>query len=1214
MGERQPDPDRNRQCVRVPERLREPDPEPERQRELEPEPEPERLREPDPEPEPEPEPERLREPDPEPEPERLREPEPDPEPGAGPERLREMDPDPEPEPGPGAGPDDYERWSLSDYKRWSLSDYDIRARARAQSDYERWSLSDYDIRARARAQSDYERWSLSDYDLRSRARARAQSDYESWSPMQIWSFKKAKLKASLKPSFPLEAGSLSPVASSNLAPKRFLKRKKRPAASPYMAHYCRKLFFTLKKDLSACFNSVDIEALVLELQPGILLFPTICTEAQCQQNKSWLHELDDYCKNLDCYAGHGPEDLRNVAKAVIRTGRCWDKSNLWQSSRFLASSSLHFNVWRLYTLLLELEPEQGQVLQDSVATAKDLDVTKVDLETLTVLLSIYPFQELHTVQHLTPAKFFYTTAITVAQSTDVWYKRAFLHAVLLSMKTKEDQMETFYNFRGDEILLPTSIDSMWVKTVKSMRLLLLEHVFEQEKQLHTVMWFSPTEVKQFLKNLAAYGYPHISRELEKHMNSRNIIRFRDGKPLRKKMCKEIDGGCYVDVADTSIESCPPKIQLHTKHWLGYNDWKYQNDLFFTYNFRNLSSSDPWLFRMAGALASEWKAVARDFGFSDADIKKTALDPWYNHQHRMFHFLKRLMGEQSLKFTELCFLLLCKGKEYKCYRYLQDIIGTALPDVNCSHILSFQYIEQLRVGKTESLAAFYKKGQSCPIIKEISGKEFENFLQMVSLLGPVYDVHTPVKGTEVLLYLPSDASAAESVSASLLRESLRALFAVMSPDLFAAQLCRLLSKQKQKMLYKFLTREEYDSLEDLIFTDTTLEAIVFKWVKRSSSIVRTWPQMYRHLLELSPVRVGHIKDENLELFVPLAATETHAVVLANSCSPFVTLEKLIRNVTSHKAYFLLYKPVGRSYVDFRLTLKVILIPRCRSLLQELDKILKDHKQMLKKQVVVHRNSWYKLQISNMEAAGTSLSITPEEAERFQFVDNAEETLTSYEIKFNMGKWETWPLVMELVEDEKNIKIQERLWKGMLNVENGDYLYIGVNAMKRCVTRIHSEITYRELREAVEKMFPDGNFILMHKQNDLPLVIDGDLSLQSILQEEGSFTLEANSIGSNNVFKRRSPHHRSQHFIEKHEAELIERLTEVDSVLNGLKAKCAINQYNVSKVRALSTIEDQVRELMTCVIKKGSNTMDYCHDLLRKYHRDLVSELEKGEAAE
>ncbi|XP_072357103.1 uncharacterized protein [Scyliorhinus torazame] len=916
----------------------------------------------------------------------------------------------------------------------------------------------------------------------------------------------------------------------------------------------------LKQNLSACFNSgfvVDIEALVLELQPGTLLYPTICSEAQCWQNECWLHDLDEYCKYLDCSAEHGLKTLVKVTETVIRTGWYWDISNLWRSPHFSGLCSSHSNVLNLYTSLLKLEPEQGEMLQESLAAAEDLNVAKVDLETLAMLLSIYPPWKRHSVEYFTTlSEFFYITAIRISQSADTWYKREFLHAVLLSMKTKEDQMETFYNFRGDEILLPTSIDSMWVKTVKSMRFLLREHVFEQEKLMHTVMWFSPTVVKQFLRALAAYGYPHISRELEKHMSRTNIIRFRDGKPLGKKMCKEIDG----------------------------------------------------------ALASEWKAVAKDLSFSDVDIRKTASDSWYNHQHRMFHFLKRLMEEQSVKFTELCFLLLCEGKEYKCYRYLQDIIGAALPNASCSRVLSFQYIEQLKVGESESVVAFYKKGHACPIIKEIIGQEFENFLQGVSLLGPVYDVHTSTEGAEMLLYFPSDASADESVSASFLEESLRVLSAVMSPDVFATQLCNFLSEPKQKMLYKFLARGEYDSLEDLIFTDISIEVKIFNWIKTNSSIVRTWPQMYRHLLELSPVRIGHIKDVNLELLVPLAVTETHAVVLVNSCSPFGVLEKLLQNVTSHKAYFLLYKPVGRSYVDFRLTLKVVLVPRRRSLLQELDKMLNDHKRMLKKQVVINRNSWYKLRIGNVEIAGTSFFITPEGAVQFQFVNNAEEALTKYEIKFNMRKWETWPIVLELVENEKNIKIQETLWKGMLNAENGDYLYVRVNAIKHCVTRIHSEITYSELYEALEKMFPDRKFTLIHKQND-SLVINGDLSLHSILQEEESITLEAYSeeLRPENIYNVQvSPW--SQHFIERHEAELIERLTEVDSILNGLKSKCAMNQYDVSKVRARCTIEDQVRELLTCVIKKGNSTMDFCQDLLRKYHRDLVSELEKKDAAE
>ncbi|XP_078094165.1 uncharacterized protein LOC144509344 isoform X2 [Mustelus asterias] len=822
---------------------------------------------------------------------------------------------------------------------------------------------------------------------------------------------------------------------------------------------------------------VNIEDLVLELQPGILLYPTICTKADCWKNRTWLYELQHYCKSMDCSAGHRQEDLIHVVKAVIRA-----------HSSFIGSyvlSSSWSDIGELYNLLLEQEPERGKMLQESVAATEDLDRTKMDLEILAMLLSVYPPWKSLTfrmgneapsqryphftnkLRNLTTLSMFsYTTAVRIAQSTNVWYKREFLHAVLLSMKTKQDQIEMFYNFRGDEILLPSSIDSMWVKTVKSMRFLLQKHVFSQVKLLHGVMWFGPNMIKELLNNLALYGFQHISRELEKCMNGRSVIQFRDEKPLGKKMYTKIDGGCNVDAADTATESCPPKIQLHTKHLLS-NDDIYQYDLSFTFNVA--ICSEPWLFRMAGALASEWRAVASDLRFSYADIEKTALDPWYNHQHRMFHFLKRFMGErdwrvgasnlnfsdsldlwykhqqqkiyflkrlkgkQTVKFTELCFLLLCKGKEYKCYSYLQDIIGTALRDVNYSEALSFQYINQLNVGETETLAAFYKKGHSCPVIKETSGKEFEKFRKVVSLLGPAYDVYTPAERPEVFLYLPSDAPAEESVSASFLEESFHALSAVMSPDHFATELCNFIPQQKQEM-YKFLVSGEYDSLEDLMCTDTAVKAKMFNWVKTNSSIVRTWPQMYRHLLELFPVRVGHIKDENLELFVPLAVTETHAVVFVNSCSPFVTLEKFFRNVTSYKAYFLLYKPVGRSYVDFSLTLKVMLVPRSRSLLQELDKTLKDHKQVLKKQVGVHRNSWYKLQVRHVNAAGTSLSISPEEAEQFQFADSAEEPLTEYEIKIDMGKWETWPLVLELVENEKNIKIQTTLQKGMLNAEN------------------------------------------------------------------------------------------------------------------------------------------------------------------------------------
>ncbi|GCB75659.1 hypothetical protein scyTo_0018240 [Scyliorhinus torazame] len=73
----------------------------------------------------------------------------------------------------------------------------------------------------------------------------------------------------------------------------------------------------LKQNLSACFNSgfvVDIEALVLELQPGTLLYPTICSEAQCWQNECWLHDLDEYCKYLDCSAEHG---LKTLVKIVL---------------------------------------------------------------------------------------------------------------------------------------------------------------------------------------------------------------------------------------------------------------------------------------------------------------------------------------------------------------------------------------------------------------------------------------------------------------------------------------------------------------------------------------------------------------------------------------------------------------------------------------------------------------------------------------------------------------------------------------------------------------------------------------------------------------------------------------------------------------------------------------------------------------------------------
>ncbi|XP_072357099.1 uncharacterized protein [Scyliorhinus torazame] len=933
----------------------------------------------------------------------------------------------------------------------------------------------------------------------------------------------------------------------------------------------------------------------------------------------------------------------------------------------------------IYTHLLQEDQEIGDLLVSSMEAAGAIDLTKVDLNLFDSLISVHPqlalslknltFQDSQ--QKLRELSRKMCWMLDLKKQGSAWCAREFLHALLLSLKSPQDQLDTFSKFHGVKILLPINIDSRWSKVFNKVMLLVHKHTYFKETGM--MMWFGPTLADSFLKMCSSFGYPHISRELSRNKSGSSIIRFTQQPGKQKQGVQELE-------ADSSTSICLPQTLKHVQHPVLEGYIKKEE------GFQNPTSTDPWLFRMAGALASEWKAVARDLGFSDTDIGKTASDPWYNHQHRMFHFLKRLMGEQNAKFTELCFLLLCKGKEYKCYKELGQIVGSALIGDTVSNMGTVQdaadnWNQTLQhEGREESvqqnrhqhvatmvcggLRLIYNQCKEAPTVKEINVKEFENFLGQVSLgqvnlAGPPFNVHTPSADTQLLLLLPKYPSCSGmDINPTELEHNL-ALFLVENcpgqkthlKTVLFRKLQQLLSDEEQKLLHKYLVLEELGAIVDLTMSKGQRHFhLLWDFMQECGALVRAWPARYQSLLQTTKIRLAQIRDENLELFVPQADTGSHVWILLHSHSPIAVVEKLRHYFTDCEAFCLLYKPIGRLYIKDKIKMFAYLIPAYDTLVQVLNKEHSSYKQVFKTKLSVRKNASYRLQFGNKGVAKV-ISITPEDAIVFKHSLCPNVPKPKYVLQLD-EHFDDWPLVLQLMHEDKGcVVLNELITEEQLQHENEEYIFVTMNGKQYCILRIHNHISYQQFTSGMEQTFPGETFNVYYKaKGDVPLLINGQNSIEYLLKHcrLGNIVLEAeeqspcprlrgaskeedpvltdletkasSQSGSFNSSRIPRPEGRTQqnvrtskHFLQKNKTELITRLTEIHSIIEELKSKDILNEIEYEKLLMTKHLSDQIRETLNCVIKKGIVAMNYFHYLLHRYHPLLVKDIESKESS-
>ncbi|XP_038653861.1 uncharacterized protein LOC119966370 isoform X2 [Scyliorhinus canicula] len=762
-------------------------------------------------------------------------------------------------------------------------------------------------------------------------------------------------------------------------------------------------------------------------------------------------------------------------------------------------------------------------------------------------------------------------------------------------------------------------------------MMLLVHKHTYFKETGMMMWFGPTLADSFLKMCSSFGYPHISRELSRNKSGSSIIRFTQQPGKQKQGVQELE-------ADSSTSICLPQTLKHVQHPVLEGYIKKQE------GFNNPTSADPWLFRMAGALASEWKAVARDLGFNDTDIGKTASDPWYNHQHRMFHFLKRLMGEQSAKFTELCFLLLCKGKEYKCYKELGQIVGSALIGDTVSDMGTVQDAadnwnqtlpcegreEPVQQNRHQHVATMvcgglrliYNRCNEAPTVKEINVKEFENFLGQVSLgqvnlAGPPFNVHTSSADTQLLLLLPKYPSCSGmDINPTELEHNL-ALFLVENcpgqkthlKTVLFRKLQQLLSDKEQKLLYKYLALEELGAIVDLTMSKGQRHLhLLWDFMQECGALIRAWPARYQSLLQTTKIRLAQIRDENLELFVPQADTGSHVWILLHSHSPIAVVEKLRNYFTDCEAYCLLYKPMGRLYIKNKIKMFAYLIPAYDTLVQVLNKEHSSYKHVFKTKLSVRKNASYRLQFGNKGVAKV-ISVTPEDAIVFKHSLCPNVPKPKYVLQLD-EHFDDWPLVLQLMHEDKScVVLNELITEEQLQHENEEYIFVMVNGKQYCILRIHNHITYQQFTSGMEQTFPGETFNVYYKaKGDVPLLINGQNSIEYLLKHcrVGNIVLEAEGRTQQII-------RTSKHFLQKNKTELITRLTEIHSIIEELKSKDILNEIEYEKLLMTKHLSDQIRETLNCVIKKGIVAMNYFHYLLHRYHPLLVKDIESKESS-
>uniref|UniRef100_A0A3Q2VTT8 Pyrin domain-containing protein n=1 Tax=Haplochromis burtoni TaxID=8153 RepID=A0A3Q2VTT8_HAPBU len=81
----------------------------------------------------------------------------------------------------------------------------------------------------------------------------------------------------------------------------------------------------------------------------------------------------------------------------------------------------------------------------------------------------------------------------------------------------------------------------------------------------------------------------------------------------------------------------------------------------------------------------------------------------------------------------------------------------------------------------------------------------------------------------------------------------------------------------------------------------------------------------------------------------------------------------------------------------------------------------------------------------------------------------------------------------------------------------------------------------------------------------------------------------------------------HFVDKHRVELIQRVSNIEPILDELLKEKVIQQESYDRIRALQTSQEKMRELYSGPLKAGSASKDVFYQILQRHERLLLNDL-------
>ncbi|XP_022074567.1 apoptosis-associated speck-like protein containing a CARD [Acanthochromis polyacanthus] len=81
----------------------------------------------------------------------------------------------------------------------------------------------------------------------------------------------------------------------------------------------------------------------------------------------------------------------------------------------------------------------------------------------------------------------------------------------------------------------------------------------------------------------------------------------------------------------------------------------------------------------------------------------------------------------------------------------------------------------------------------------------------------------------------------------------------------------------------------------------------------------------------------------------------------------------------------------------------------------------------------------------------------------------------------------------------------------------------------------------------------------------------------------------------------------HFVDKHRGALIQRVSNIDSILDDLLERKVINQETYTKIRVIATPQDQMRKLYEGPLKAAEACKEIFYQILQKHEEFLIEDL-------